>query len=267
MKNLLKAATVASLLTTSALNADFLRVEAGAGMWLADPSGDISLKDDSINLVDTLGYSTSSSTYAWILFKHFVPVIPNVRLEYASLSYDGKLDLLNGKKLPWNGLDVPTNVKNTLSLTEYDAILYYNILDNTFWTTIDLGLDVKAIDASFQLDPLSSGVAGVPDYDGYQSPSGMIPLPLGYARARVEVPFTGFGVEADAEYLSLGQSTVMDVRAKVDYTLGITPIIQPGIEVGYRMQKFDVDATDLVSGMPVLNLEFSGFYAGAMLRF
>lgn len=262
MKNLLKAATVASLLTTSALNADFLRVEAGAGMWLADPSGDISLKDNSINLVDTLGYSTSSSTYAWILFKHFVPVIPNARLEYVALSYDGKI----ATGIPaWNNSPVPDKVSNSLSLNEYDAILYYNILDNTFWTTVDFGLDVKMIDASFQIDPLT--IVGQEAYAGYKTPSAMIPLPLGYARARVEVPFTGLGVEAIGEYLSLGESKVMDVRAKVDYTLGITPLIQPGIELGYRMQKFDVDATNIKSSMPVLNLEFSGFYAGAMLRF
>ena len=265
MKTLLKTTIISTLLATTALNADFIRVDAGAGMWIANTKGQIDLKDDSIDLVDTLGYTTSNSGYAWILFKHFLPVIPNVRLEYTSLSYDGKVDLLDGKTLPWDGVDIPSNVSNTLTINEYDAILYYNILDNTFWTTIDLGLDVKMLDASFQLDPLSAN--GTEVYSGYETPSQIVPLPMAYVRARVEIPFSGVGVEADVKFLKLGDSQVIDARAKVDYTLGITPLIQPGIELGYRVQQINIDATKLESSLPVLNLEFSGLYFGAMLRF
>ena len=258
MKTLLKTTIISTFLATSALNADFIRVDAGAGMWLAEAKGDVTLDKSTIDLVDTLGYSTSNSMYAWILFKHFLPVIPNLRLEYTSLSYEGKASI----NLPkWNGATLPTKeLGNSLSLTEYDAILYYNILDNTLWTTIDLGLDVKMLDASFQLDPLDS-------YQGYSTPPRIVPLPMAYVRARVEIPFSGVGVEADVKFLKLGDSQVIDARAKVDYTLGITPLIQPGIELGYRVQQINIDATKLESSLPVLNLEFSGLYAGAMLRF
>ena len=265
MKTLLKTTIISTLLATTALNADFIRVDAGAGMWIANTKGQIDLKDDSIDLVDTLGYTTSNSGYAWILFKHFLPVIPNVRLEYTSLSYDGKVDLLDGKTLPWDDADIPSNVSNTLTINEYDAILYYNILDNTFWTTIDLGLDVKMLDASFKLDPVN--VEGKEVYEGYETPPLFAPIPMAYARARVEIPFSGVGVEADVKILKLGDSQVIDARAKVDYTLGITPIIQPGLEVGYRIQKIDIDVSKIESSFPVLNLEFAGIYAGAMLRF
>jgi len=198
-----------------------------------------------------------------VLFKHFLPLIPNVRLEYTALSYDGK----KAFDIPeWNGVKLPSQeIGNTLSLNEYDAILYYNILDNTFWTTIDLGLDVKMLDASFKLDPVN--VEGKEVYEGYETPPLFAPIPMAYARARVEIPFSGVGVEADVKILKLGDSQVIDARAKVDYTLGITPIIQPGLEVGYRIQKIDIDVSKIESSFPVLNLEFAGIYAGAMLRF
>ena len=53
-----------------------------------------------------------------------------------------------------------------------------------------------------------------------------------------------------------------DVRAKVDYTFDITPIIQPAIEVGYRVQQITVD-----DGENQVDLNYAGVYAGLMLRF
>jgi outer membrane protein len=89
-------------------------------------------------------------------------------------------------------------------------------------------------------------------------------LPLLYARARVEIPSTDIGLEADIKYITTGDSTVYDARAKVDYTLDFVPVIQPALEVGYRAQKIDIDESGVDAK---LDIEFSGFYAGLMLRF
>jgi outer membrane protein len=84
-----------------------------------------------------------------------------------------------------------------------------------------------------------------------------------YGRARVEIPATGFGIEADAKYITYDGSTVYDVRAKVDYTFDFD-VVQPGIEIGYRAQKFDIKSDDDKTKM---NMDFVGVYAGLMLRF
>ncbi len=90
-----------------------------------------------------------------------------------------------------------------------------------------------------------------------------IPLPMGYARARVEVPFTGIGIEADAKYIKYSDNLAYDAKAKIDYTFDITPLIKPAIEIGYRVQKVEVDRlSDLKT-----DLDFKGIYAGLMLRF
>ena len=141
-------------------------------------------------------------------------------------------------------MDEPTN----------DLTLYYNLLDNTFWTTLDVGLNVKYVDASFSIH----------DADSSFEASETLLVPMGYLRARAQVPLTGLGFEGDIKYIAYGDSSFLDARVKADYTFDITPVIQPAVEVGYRVQKLKIDE----DGFDVLaDVEFSGFYVGVMARF
>ncbi len=253
MKKLLTSLCVASALATVA-SADFLRVEMGAGGWSQTPSGYIDRKDGdgalSLNGKYTSAEKESTEFYVWALLKHPVPLLPNLRLEYVSLSDEGPVD---GKV---GGISIPaTGGYAKIDTDQYDIIPYYNILDNTFWITLDLGLDLKYIDAQSDVNEKIS-------HKSIYSGSDSVIVPLLYARGRVQLPITGLGAEADIKYITDGDSTVYDVRAKVDYTFDITPVIQPGIEVGYRIEKIDV-----VDGEDKANLEYKGVYAGVMLRF
>ena len=243
MKKVLSTLVCAVVLATTA-SADLLRVELGAGSWSQTTKGGLSYTANSATAADISDESTASQTYAWALFKHFVPIVPNLRVEYASVSTTG---LASGS---FRGFDLPVSAETSLDMTQLDVIPYYNILDNTFWTTIDLGFSIKMIE-----------IAQASGTDSYDYPA--IAVPLGYARARVEVPFTGVGAEADMKIISAGDNEISDMRVKVDYTFDITPLIQPGIEVGYRVQTILLDDT---KGTKV-DYEFSGIYAGLMLRF
>jgi len=150
--------------------------------------------------------------------------------------------------------------KTSLDMTQYDIIPYYNILDNTAWITLDLGVDLKIVELDYKAD----GVTMVGSLDTSYSDTTSVVIPLAYARARVEIPATNIGLESDVKYISNGSSTVYDVRAKVDYTFDFTPLVQPALEMGYRVQKIDIDEQDVNGKM---DLEFAGFYAGLMLRF
>ncbi|MDY0116433.1 MAG: TIGR04219 family outer membrane beta-barrel protein [Sulfurimonadaceae bacterium] len=251
MKKSIKTMACALLLVTTA-NADFLRVEAGAGAWMQKPKGGITADGASYTGSDISKEDSTTKGYVWVLFKHFVPVVPNLRLEYTEVENDG---VANGTFKNFNALIAPSSLK----MKQYDIIPYYNILDNTAWITLDVGLDIKVIDATYDLNHVVNLNTGGTSY----SESKTIPLPLGYVRARVEVPATGFGVEADVKYITYSDNTAYDIRAKVDYTFDITPLIQPGIEVGYRVQKYKVDKLSDIK----MDLDFAGFYAGAMVRF
>lgn len=250
MKKIVYSLTCISLLASCAV-ADIARAEMGIGAWKQTPKGTASYSDGGANGSYTSGEKDNSELYVWALIKHPVPMLPNLRLEYASIKDEG---LATGR---FKDFDIgAATTELSYSMKQYDIIPYYNILDNTAWTTLDLGLDIKIIDASYTAAP--SGA-----FSGY-SDSVTFAMPLLYARARVEIPSSEVGVEADIKYISTGDSTVYDARVKADYTFDISPIVQPAIEIGYRVQKLDIDESSVDAR---LDIDFSGIYAGMMLRF
>jgi outer membrane protein len=263
MKKILTSlAAVVTLAST--LSADLARVEMGVGVFEQTPSGYATRTDGDgfLNLDGTYRSSENSVSemYAWLLIKHPIPIIPNLRLEYVSISDEG---ITTGKVEGISVADGPT----TVDTKQYDIIPYYNILDNTFWITLDLGLDIKVIESDTNVQagiPLVSSFAPsftTPSATLYSS-TDTTAIPLLYVRTRVEIPVTNIGLEADVKAISDGTNTFYDVRAKVDYTLGFIPVIQPALEIGYRIQQLTVD-----DGDTQIDLNYAGVYAGLMLRF
>lgn len=248
MKKILSTLAFGAMVATGA-NADVIRVEAGAGMWAQSPSGTITYTNGSVNGTYTSKKEDYTGMYAWMLIKHPLPVIPNVRLEYTDIKDEGVVD---GSFKDFTSTNSPARLK----LKEYDILPYYNILDNTFWATLDLGLNIRILDSKFEVDTTSAGTS-------YKDNSTVV-IPMLYARVRTEIPMTNFGLETDIKYITYDGSTVYDARAKVDYTFDITPLIQPALEVGYRVQKFDTKSDDDKTKM---DMDFSGVYAGLMVRF
>jgi len=247
MKKIVSTLAMVSSLATMA-SADFTRVEMGVGSWSQSSKGYIE-RTDGDGLLNLDGTYTSSEKnapqiYVWAFIKHPIPIVPNLRLEYVTLSDEGKT---TGKV---SGITVPVSSLTEFDITQYDVIPYYNILDNTAWITLDLGLDVKVIETKADIDTIN--------YDDKDTAV----LPLVYLKGRVEIPATNIGIEADAKAITYSSDTMYDARIKVDYTFDITPIIQPGIEVGYRTQKLKVD-----DGSTQVDMDYSGVYAGLMLRF
>jgi outer membrane protein len=248
MKKMLSALFASALLSCAA-SADIVRVEAGGGAWMQKPSGSVSYTTSTESGSDTSTEKEKTLGYAWLYIKHPVPVLPNLRLEYSSVQSKGDVEIVEPIGAP-----VTTS---EFDAQAYDAILYYNLLDNTFWTTVDLGLDVKMLDYEYDVAPT------VATPDGY-SKSGTLFVPMGYLRGRLEVPATGIGFEGVGSFITYNDVTFVDARIKVDYTLDFVPVVQPGIEVGYRIQKVKYDQDDSAIAADV---DFSGVYVGAMLRF
>ncbi|MBN2816351.1 MAG: TIGR04219 family outer membrane beta-barrel protein [Campylobacterales bacterium] len=245
-----------TVLFATIASADIARVEMGGGIWDNKPSGALTYNDGlGAQGSYTSSEKSNSNAYAWLLVKHPIPVLPNLRLEYTTLKDEGVAD---GS---FEDFTIGGIANGTIEMSQYDAVLYYNILDNTAWITLDLGLDVKFID----LDFTATGNLTVNGNSvGSYTVSETMPLPMGYVRARVEIPGTDIGLEADGKYVTYDGSTVSDYRVKADYTLGFIPVVQPAIEVGYRAQKFDLKYNE---EQTKFELDFSGFYAGVMLRF
>ena len=268
-KMLTTLATVATLASTT-LSAHFVRVEMGGGMWNQTAKGYFQYEKKNIQplpgiplgdggtatATDTSQEVAYSNPYFWAYIKHPLPIIPNLRVEYSQIESDGILEVtgqMYGIKSA--GTKVPTHLK----LTQMEAIPYYNLLDNTFWITVDVGLAVKLIHYEANGGDTTNGIT----YDE----SGDIPLPLLYTRLRVQPPLTNLGVEAIVKYISDGdKNTVSDMMVKVDYTFDMIPLVQPGIEVGYRVMSLDIDVQD-GDDRTISSYDFAGAYGGLMLRF
>lgn len=230
-----------------ALNADFLRVEAGAGLYNSEVGGDVRYGgNDKFDIKDEFGLSDKSTqAYAWIMVKHFLPLIPNARIETFNFMSDGKAE----KNVSWGGTNYTANAKTKFNLRQTDLIAYYNILDNTLWITIDLGLDIRLFRGEFEV--------------GNEKAKADFALPLVYARARVNVPSTGLGVEADVKFVSYDGSSISDISAKLDYVFGLGPV-DLGVEFGYKMQKFTLDTSSAdIKG----DIDLKGIFAGVVAKF
>ncbi len=225
MKNIKLLFVTTIFILTTQLSADFLRAEAGVGLYNADISGEFVDTDSELSqdLNDDLKLSKDDSLYFWAYFKHPIPIVPNLRIEYLSLTHN------------------PSS-QSSFKVDEFDTILYYNFLDDTFFMTIDLGLDFKSISTSYSS---SSGTTVV----------------LAYARARVD-PSDSFGIEALFKATNYLENRGYDARVKLDYTLTIVPVVQPAFEIGYRIHKLEYEMGNILN-----KASYSGFYGGVMIRF
>jgi len=250
MKKILTTLVVGAMLATAA-SADFSRVEMGVGAWQQTPNGQITYADSGDSFADKSLEEEQSEGYVWMLIKHPIPIVPNLRLEYVSAVNEGKYIVETGTPIG----TIPSGSLSELEMTQIDIIPYYNILDNTGWMTVDVGIDIKVIDIEYSAN-------GVDILEELDTDISSIVIPLGYLRARVEIPGTNLGVEADVKYVSYDSDTISDIRVKADYTLDFIPVVQPAIEIGYRVQTFDVEDSGLK-----IDTEYKGVYAGLMVRF
>ena len=193
----------------------------------------------------------------WIFIKHPIPILPNIRLEYADIKFSGT----STGGFEWDDNIYEAGTSSTTELTQIDAILYYNILDNTGWTTLDLGVDIKYIDASIKANGTVLGLQ-----ESFNESEKLV-LPLAYGRLRFEVPLTGIGFEGDVKYVTYKDSSMLDYRIKADYTLMDVLPFDIGFEVGYRFQNIDFTSDDFSGINSNLDIDIDGYFAGAVVRF
>ncbi len=222
--NFAAAAAVWLGITISA-QADFLRIEGGIGLFNAEPGGSIIDKNGNATDLTDMGIGTENDLYLWAFLKHPVPLIPNLRLEYLGLNHS-----------PDSG--------GNYKVEEVDGILYYNLFDNLFWITADLGVDLKYVTADANTMDSDNALLG-----------------LLYGRLRLE-PLDWLGIEALLSATNYEDNKGYDARLKIDYTMTFIPLIQPAFELGYRIHKIQYKIGDVIN-----KSEYTGVYGGLMLRF
>jgi len=260
MQSVLKVfVTIAAL--ALGLGAQSWQLKSAAGVWEASSDGTITETINStLQVVDSLE-SKELKGYLYMDLRHPLPLLPNLRFEYVDLDAKGE-----GKKSSINTsvftVALPSvAVQSDLTLTQYDAIAYYNLLDVPIGITLDAGLSLKFVHSLYHVDTVSLE----------EEADSMIPML--YLRGRYALPVADLGIESDIKYIADGRSSVYDLRIKVDYTLGFIPLLHPGLELGYRQQSFNIDGENSTLIAPILsgdtdtNIAFSGLYGGVTLNF
>jgi outer membrane protein len=255
MSKVLSGLLLAGLLGTAS-QADVLRVEMGGGIWENELSGTITSGTPAVTIdTDILAYEKEKKGYAWLNIKHPIPVLPNLRLEYAAIDYSGT----STASFVYDGKTYAANSTSDLTLDQFDIIMYYNLLDNTAWTTLDLGIDVKVIQSELNAADSLGAVVDVHEKE-------TLPVPMAYGRLRFEIPGVDIGLEGNMKYSAYKNSKIMDYAIKADYTLVDVLPVDIGLEVGYRFQQLDIDGTDF-SIDTTADIEIDGVFAGAVIKF
>ncbi len=251
--------------------AELWRFDAAIGSWNSAARGTITETfNETLLLRDNIGsHKDKTAPYLYLIVQHPFAIVPNLRLEYVDLKSSGtSVDVESlSATFPFDTINTTVSgVESELLLQQYDAILFYSLLDKKDGMVLDLGVDLKYIVSSYTVD--AAGYEEIELDEG----SGTL-VPMVYVRGRADIPFEGLGVEADGKFITDGSSTVYDIRIKADYTLELLPLLRPGLELGYRIERVKVegDQSDIIapiiSGKTESDVTFSGLYGGVTVRF
>lgn len=225
-------------------NADTFGFELGGAYWGAKTSGDFSYKGDKIDLDRDLGYKDFNTNFVWASFEHPIPIIPNLKIQHTQLDEKSS----KNASFIFDNKTYTGTVNSTLKLNQTDFIFYYELLDN--WVNFDFGVNTKYIDASTQVDSTTQ-TASSKDLNYV--------IPMVYAKAKFDLPFSGLSLESDISYISYDSNTFYDLKGGLSYetSFGL------GATVGYRTQKIELDdVSDVYS-----DIQVKGAYAGLFYHF
>jgi outer membrane protein len=235
------------LLTVSAplaVNADFLSITAGGGVWNAAPSGSFKKITDpvDVNINDNLFWDSEAQGYAFITLEHFVPILPNARLMLTKIDQSG-----NGNTtFDFDGQTYSGSVSNDFSIEALDLLLYWEVLDNV--VSIDLGLNIRNLKVDYTITSTGSSTT-----DSLDETVPMLYVLVGGS------PWPDLILSGELSYIAYSGSSISDFTAKVAYTTNFFV----GFEAGYRKQKYEFDDVSETDA----RLDFDGLFAGAYLKF
>ncbi|CBL44481.1 Hypothetical protein HDN1F_08980 [gamma proteobacterium HdN1] len=250
-RSVLAGATLCATLSLAATtHADTLfGVHTGAQYWANDISGHVNTSSGSrIDSDQTLDLDSDKSYSAAFTLTHDAPLIPNARVTFNQLSFDGETTLTDDIRFHGQNFVKGSKVTSEIDLTHNDVTLFYRWMDNL--VTIDGGINLRLFDGSIALQSAAIGeeTLGIDQA-----------VPMLFASTRISLPLTGVYVGGDAYFLSIESNKMTDLTAKVGYEIagGLA------IEGGYRVLRLKLDdVNDIYS-----NIKVDGAYASVNFSF
>lgn len=252
MKKRLLATVVSGLLITPVAQADMLLgLYVGAQGWNTSTSGGFS---ESSTGAANFDYDSQTNSSLYVAFEHFVPLVPNIKINYTSMDSDGFTDLDASFEFDGTTYSESASLLTNTSIDSADLVLYYEIFDNDL-VSFDIGVNGKFIDGTLFVEDVDSGVNGESSFTGV--------IPMAYSRVEVGLPFTGLSVYAEGSYLSFDDHSVHDIQAAVTYSFVENLAIDMTLQLGYRDFSVDIEDLDNIYA----DLSYDGVFAGLEVHF
>jgi outer membrane protein len=233
---------LAALLVSGTAQADSLfGFHAGAGSWQQDFSGEVAAGGEDIDVERDLDFDRESNNMLYLALEHGIPVLPNIRVNHAKVVGSGRNVLERTVEFRGQTFLVSEDVASEVSLTQTDAVFYYQLLDNV--VSLDLGLTARWVDGDVEV--VSDSTIARAEFKGV--------LPLLYGRTRVDLPLTGLWAGAEATGLAYDGHQLLDASVQV----GWTSPIGLGAELGWRTLRLELDDIDDIDNADV---DISGPY-------
>src|SRR5690554_7236901 len=251
-----KLALVSAILIAAPLSANanlLFTVGAKASIWDAKPTGQID--DDASVESDGLNFKSENGKQLSVFFEHPVPFIPNVKLKRTDLDMDGSGELTKEITFAQENFTVNEQISSNIDISHTDAILYWGLPIPLPYINVDFGLTARMFDGD-------ASVTGASDPANPKSVDLDMSLPMAYGAVKVGSPF-GIYATADLNWIGFGDNKMTDLSAAVGYELPI-PIVDVGVEVGYRGINLQTDRKDVDVAA---DLDTKGMFYGVSVAF
>jgi len=240
-----KTLALLSIISTVGM-ADIIGGELNLGYYNHAPSGTVQYEGDVVDIKKDLKWSKEGDMFIKAYIEHPLPVIPNIKLGYSTFGHQGEGSVDKSFQFGSSSFQLNSNIKTKLDLKMYDLTLYYEILDN--WINADVGVNIKYIDGEIAVngnDIISNLLIN-------ESSDFQVPIPMIYAKLRLDVPTTDLSLQAEGNYISYDGNSFYDAEFGIRYTFSLGL----GVEAGYKSMKLKLDDINDLS----MDSEFSGAY-------
>lgn len=243
LKQLLLAGSALALISTA--HADVVGIRLGTYQWQQDYDGDIRSGGDRVDLHEDLGIDNDDGNVVYFAVEHPLPLVPNLLLQRTNLAVRNTEQVRRNFTFDSNVYTANESVSADVDLSHTDATFYYELLDNV--VSLDAGLTLRWFDEGIELHS-ASGLRGQVDIDAV--------LPMVYLAGRMNLPFTGLYVGAEANGIAYRDASLFDARISIGYETRIGL----GVELGYRTFDLDYDDDDDEANLTVDGAYGSLFY-------
>lgn len=204
-----------------------------ANSWQKEYSGDIG-QDDNIVTFDDLGFEKEQTTSFSLTFRHFVPGIPNFKIQQTTLDADAQATLDVGTLFQLTDTEFQGDVTTSLDLSHTDITAFYSFL------YFDVGLTGRNFDTESSIE----GSDGTNIVEETLLITGTIPML--YLGIDVDLPLTGVYINAEMNTVSFDGNSLQDLSAALGYQ--VNSVFPLTVEAGYRRMSLDLKELDDLKG-------------------